>query len=130
MKGFPMVRNELLVTKTYKINSIASMNSRSDSNTFQWLCNIKGPHLQQSWKQGMVERHGWVVKEAAIFSWEDMPTRTRGGLVQEDNVQVCGVPTKKKIKIPTHAKPHLVEYIALQMEAMDDERLQNDLNAY
>jgi hypothetical protein len=29
-----------------------------------------------------------------------------------------------------HAKLHLVEYIELQMEAMDDERLQNDLNAY
>ena len=41
-----------------------------------------------------------------------------------------GVLTKKKIKIPAYAKPHLVEYIALQMEAMDDERLQNDLNAY
>jgi hypothetical protein len=43
---------------------------------------------------------------------------------------VHGVAAKMKIKIPTDAKPHLVEYIALQMEAMDDERLQNDLDAY
>jgi hypothetical protein len=38
--------------------------------------------------------------------------------------------TERKIKIPAYVKPHLVEYIALQMEAMDDEQLQNDLNAY
>jgi hypothetical protein len=35
-----------------------------------------------------------------------------------------------KIKIPGHAKPHLVEYIELQMEAMDDEQLQSDLDAF
>jgi hypothetical protein len=35
-----------------------------------------------------------------------------------------------KIKIPAHAKQHLVEYIELQMEVMDDERLQSDLDAY
>jgi hypothetical protein len=43
---------------------------------------------------------------------------------------VYGVVTETKIKIPTYTKPHLVEYIALQMEAMDDEWLQNDLDAY
>jgi hypothetical protein len=43
---------------------------------------------------------------------------------------VRGVLTERKIKILVHEKPYLVEYIALQMEAMDDERLQNDLNAY
>jgi hypothetical protein len=59
-----------------------------------------------------------------------VPTRTRGGLIQEDNVRVRGVLTERKIKIPAYVKPHLVEYIALQMEAMDDKRLQNDLNAY
>ena len=85
--------------------------------------------MEASWEP-LFERHGWVVKEAAIFSWEDVPTRTKDGLIQEDNVQVRNVLTKKKIKIPIHAKPHLVEYIALQMEAMDDEWLQNDLNAY
>jgi hypothetical protein len=53
-----MVGNDLLVAITYGTNSIASMNSRSDSNTFQWLCSIKGPPPQRSWKQGMVERSG------------------------------------------------------------------------
>jgi hypothetical protein len=53
-----MVRNDLLVTITYGINSFASMNSRSDSNTFKWLCSFKGPPPQRSWKQGMVERSG------------------------------------------------------------------------
>jgi hypothetical protein len=43
---------------------------------------------------------------------------------------VRGVLIERKIKIPAYVNPHLVEYIALQMEAIDDERLQNDLNAY
>jgi hypothetical protein len=85
--------------------------------------------MEASWEPSF-KRHKWVVKEAIIFSWEDVPTRSRGGLIHEDNVRVCGVLTERKIKIPAYAKPHLVEYIALQMEAMDDERLQNDLNAY
>jgi hypothetical protein len=85
--------------------------------------------MEASWEPSF-ERHGWVVKEAAIFSWEDVPTRTRGGLIHEDNVWVLSVLTERKIKIPAYAKPHLVEYIALQMEATNDEQLQNDLNAY
>jgi hypothetical protein len=76
------------------------------------------------------EGHGWVVKDAAIFSWENVPIRTRSGLVHENNVPVHGELTEAKIKIPTEAKPHLVEYIALQLEEMDNERLQNDLDAY
>ena len=59
-----------------------------------------------------------------------MPVRTRSGLVHENNVRVHGVVTEMKIKIPAHAKPHLFEYIALQMEAIDDKRLQNYLDAY
>jgi hypothetical protein len=86
-------------------------------------------YVEASWEPSF-ERYGWVVKEAAIFSWEDVPTRTRGGLIQEDNVRVRSVLIEWKIKILAHAKPHLVDYIALQMEAMDDEQLQNDLNAY
>jgi hypothetical protein len=56
--------------------------------------------------------------------------RTRSGLIHENNIQVHGVVTETKIKIPAYAKPYFVEYIALQMEAMDDEWLQNDLDAY
>jgi hypothetical protein len=59
-----------------------------------------------------------------------VPSRTRSGLIHENNVRVHGVVTKTKIKIPVYTKPHLVEYIELQMEAMDDERLQSDLDAY
>jgi hypothetical protein len=32
--------------------------------------------------------------------------------------------------IHVQAKPHLLEYMDLQMEALDEERLQNDLDAY
>jgi hypothetical protein len=52
-----------------------------------------------------------------------VPARIRSRLIHENNVWVYGVVTEMKIKIPTYAKPHLVEYIELQMEAMDDERL-------
>jgi hypothetical protein len=67
------------------------------------------------------------VKDATIFSWEDVPTRTRTGVVQGNNVRVYG---ETKVKIPAHAKPHLLEYIDLQMEAFDEERLRSDLDAY
>jgi hypothetical protein len=35
-----------------------------------------------------------------------------------------------EIMILVQAKPHLLEYRDLQMEALDEERLQNDLDAY
>jgi hypothetical protein len=41
-----------------------------------------------------------------------------------------GVVQETKVKIPAHAKPHLLEYIDLQMEAFDEERLRSDLDAY
>jgi hypothetical protein len=85
--------------------------------------------MEASWEPSL-KRHGWIVKEATIFSWEDVPARTRSGLIHENNVWVYGVVTEMKIKILVHAKPHLVEYIELQMEEMDDERLQSDLDAY
>jgi hypothetical protein len=71
-------------------------------------------YMEASWEPSL-ERHGWVVKEATIFSWEDVLARIRRGLIYESNVQVHGVVRGTKIKIPAHAKPHLVEYIALQM---------------
>jgi hypothetical protein len=48
----------------------------------------------------------------------------------QDEVRVYGVATETKVKIPAHAKPHLLEYIDLQMEAFDEERLRSDLDAY
>jgi hypothetical protein len=84
--------------------------------------------MEASWEPSL-ERHGWVVKEAAIFSWEDVPARTRSGPIHGNNIQVHGVVAEMKIRIPAHTKPYLVEYIVLQIEAMDDERLQNDLDA-
>jgi hypothetical protein len=85
--------------------------------------------MEASWEPSL-KRHGWVVKEATIFSWEDVLVRTRSGLIHGNNVWVHGVVTETKVKIHAYAKPHLVEYIALQMEAMDNERMQNYLDAY
>jgi hypothetical protein len=76
------------------------------------------------------ERYGWVMKEATIFSWEDVPTRTRARVVHGNEVRVYGVTTEVEIMIPVQAKPHLLEYMDLQIEALDEERLQNDLDAY
>jgi hypothetical protein len=59
-----------------------------------------------------------------------LPTRTRTGVVQGNDVQVYGVVTETKVKIPAYAKPHLLEYIDLHMEAFDEERLRSDLDAY
>jgi hypothetical protein len=85
--------------------------------------------MEASWEPSL-ERHSWVVKEATIFSWEDVPAKTRSELIYENNIWVHGVVTETKIKILAYAKPHLVEYIELQMEAMDDEQLQRNLDAY
>jgi hypothetical protein len=79
---------------------------------------------------GFFERHGWVMKEATIFSWEDVPTRTRAKVVHGNEVRVYSVTIEAEIMIPVQAKPHLLEYVDLQMEALDEERLQNDLDAY
>jgi hypothetical protein len=90
-------------------------------------------------RSGFFEKHGWVMKEATIFSWEDeatifswedVPTRTRAGVVHGNEVRVYGVTTEAEIMIPVQAKPHLLEYMDLQMEALDEERLRNDLDAY
>jgi hypothetical protein len=81
-------------------------------------------------RSGFFERYGWVMKEATIFSWEDVPTRTRVEVVHGNEVWVYSITTEAEIMIHVQAKPHLLEYMDLQMEALDEERLQNDVDAY
>jgi hypothetical protein len=83
-----------------------------------------------SGSQRFFERHGWVMKEATIFSWEDVPTRTTAGVVYGNEVRVYGVTTEAEIMTPINAKPHLLEYMDLQMGALDKEHLRNDLDAH
>jgi hypothetical protein len=59
-----------------------------------------------------------------------VPRRTRAGIVHGNEVRVYGVTTEAEVQIPVAAKPHLLEYMNLQMEALDEERLRNDLDAY
>jgi hypothetical protein len=59
-----------------------------------------------------------------------VPRRTRAGIVHGNEVRVYGVTTEAEVQIPVTAKPHLLEYMDLQMEALDEERLRNDLDAY
>jgi hypothetical protein len=70
------------------------------------------------------------MKEATIFSWEDVPRRTRTGVAHGNEVRVYDVTTKAEVQILVAAKPHLLEYMDLQMEALDEEHLRNDLDAY
>jgi hypothetical protein len=53
------------------------------------------------------------MKEATIFSWEDVPTRTKAGVVHGNKVRVYGVTTEAEIMIHVQAKPHLLEYMDL-----------------
>ena len=69
-------------------------------------------------------------KEAAIFTWTDVPTRSRSGHLKSKLISIHGVHTENQMTIPSEAKQHILEYIAMQMEGMDDERLQNELEAY
>jgi hypothetical protein len=85
--------------------------------------------MEAQWEPSR-ERHGWVMKEATIFLWEDAPRRTRARVVHGNEVLVYGVIAEAEVQIPVTAKPHLLEYMDLQMEALDEERLRNDLDAY
>ena len=85
--------------------------------------------MESTWEPSG-ERLGWVDKEATIYSWMNVPRRGRSGNVMGSNITVRGVHTEGTMIIPTEAKPHLLEYMAMQMENLDDERLQNDLNMH
>jgi hypothetical protein len=54
--------------------------------------------------------------------------QSRGGTWNE--VRVYGVTIEAEIMSPVQAIPHLLEYMDLQMEALDEELLRNDLDAY
>jgi hypothetical protein len=85
--------------------------------------------IESTWEPSG-ERFAWIEKEAAIYSWMDVPRRGRSGHVVGSNITVHGVQTEEVVVIPVEAKPHLLEYLAMQMEDLDDERLHDDLNTY
>ncbi len=76
------------------------------------------------------ERHSWIMKEAIIFSRGDVPIRTRAGVVHRNEVWVYSVTTEAEIVIVVQINRHLLEYMDLQMEALDEEHLRNHLAAY
>ena len=71
-----------------------------------------GNCMEAQWELSR-KRHNWVMKEATIFSWEDVPKRSRAGVVHGNEVQVHGVTTEAEVQIPVAAKPHLLEYMDL-----------------
>ena len=74
------------------------------------------------------ENHSWMEKEACIFSWIDKPERTVAGAFWRRKRNIFGSQVESKIRIPQSAKAHILEYIAMQTEAIDDEQLQVALN--
>ena len=59
------------------------------------------------------EKHSWIMKKATIFSWEDVPERTRAGVIHRNKVRVYNVTNEAEVQIPVAAKPHLLEYMDL-----------------
>ena len=55
-----------------------------------------GNCMAAQWKPSY-ERHNWVMKEATIFSWEDVPRRSRATVLHGNEVQVHDVITKAEI---------------------------------
>jgi hypothetical protein len=74
------------------------------------------------------ESHSWVEKEACIFSWMDESERTMTGACRWRKRNVLGIQVESKIRILQSAKPHILEYIAMQTEAIDDDRVQAELD--
>lgn len=74
------------------------------------------------------ENHDWIEKEACIFSWADEPERIMSGHSRGRNRNVFGVQVPSNICIIQSAKAHILEYIAMQTQAIDDDRLQAALD--
>ena len=69
------------------------------------------------------EPYSWVEKEACIFSWLDEPEDPTTGAYQWRKNNVFGVLVESTICILLWAKAHILEYIAMQTEAIDKARL-------
>jgi hypothetical protein len=96
----------------FGMDSFESINNWSDSNGIPWLCSYKGLQPQWSWKQWMVEHSGVLW---APSMWPTLPLEVWDREPSEPIVL-----DYFKIPVDQH----------IGIEAMDDERLQNDLNAY
>jgi len=58
-----------------------------------------------------------------MYSWTNVPHQGRSSHVVCSSIIVHGVQTEETVIILAEAKPHLVEYMALQMEDLDDQHL-------
>lgn len=74
------------------------------------------------------ESHSWVEKEACIFSWVNEPEETRSSACWLRKRNIFGMQVESSIRILQSAKVHILEYIARQTEAIDDEHMQEALN--
>ena len=64
------------------------------------------------------EPHSWVEKEACIFSWLNEPELSTTDTWRWRKQNVFGVQVESKVCIQLSAKAHILEYIAMQTEAI------------
>jgi hypothetical protein len=64
----------------YRINSFESINSWSNNNIIPWLYSYKGPQLQWSWKQWMMEHSGALGEGGGVWTME-MDRKNESGMV-------------------------------------------------
>ena len=84
--------------------------------------------MESFWKPSG-EKHSWVTKEACIFSWLDVqPQQSSVGWAGE-NRMVQGVQVQWRICIFQFTKTYILEYIAKQSEAIDNERVHAALDS-
>lgn len=83
--------------------------------------------LDSLWESSS-ENHSWIEKEACIFSWMDESEKTMTAACRWRKRNVFGTQVESKIHILQSAKAHILEYIVMQIEAIDDNRVQAALN--
>lgn len=97
-----------------------------------WLTNQAPMHLGISIlatsQEPLHEGHSWIDKEFTIFLWVDEPPRNRVGEPQVRMSIVLGLQMQIKICISSSAKPHLLEYMAMWLEAMKNSQLEGDVD--
>ena len=60
----------------------------------------------------------------------DVPLRGQSHQAKGVSIKVHGMLTERAMVILQEAKPHLVEYMAMLMEDLDDQRLYRDIDKY
>jgi len=78
--------------------------------------------METTWNSSS-ERFVWIEKKSAIYLCVNVLLKETSGHIIGSNVTLYGVQTKGTTIILYETKLHLLEYMAMQMEDLDDECL-------